>query len=304
MTALPTNMIHTIKNYDVFEKFFFHREKIHLQQNENIENEIDMESFLRYNKWCNSMVDCKEEFWKNDSNELFFFAVVPYCEWQDFEAPTSKNDWILKFPAKWKIVRERFQCQLKFENRLTSSLNNLEKTSIAPSIESNNGSSNATSSKPSTQPDSELRNVYSLIDTKFLQVDSMHAASLINLIKIGDQDMLYNFEKHYFIEYGKFGVVLKNSNWAWFELDLLRASQEDIDFLIKNKKLSISCKHISYEEHLQIVIAKPSWLGKQFIPLFDPLKDVCLLSPPKHAVKESYLKIANDNVNQDTISLF
>jgi hypothetical protein len=40
------------------------------------------------------------------------------------------------------------------------------------------------------------------------------------------------------------------------------------------------------------------------IPLFDPLKDVCLLSPPKHAVKEISLKIVNDNVNQDTISLF
>ena len=84
---MSANMSGEIKNYDFFEQFFFEAEKTFLHSRAKIENENDMESFLIYNKWCKSMAECKEESYYNNSDEKFFFVVVPYCEWQDFEAP-------------------------------------------------------------------------------------------------------------------------------------------------------------------------------------------------------------------------
>lgn len=320
----PAKMIDTIKNYEVFERFFFHQEKTFVHNGETIRNANDMESFLRYNRWCNSMAECKEEFYSNDSDEKYFFAVAPYCEWQDFIAPTCQSEWILKFPSKWKTVRETFRVpaiNIQKSEQKTPSCSSIVQASNV-SRESSSQQNMQDSIVYSVRHDSTLSTLSTLDTfhndipdiphihndendrTFFLQVDSMHAASLINLIKIGDKQMVNDFEKHYFIEYGKFGVVLQKSNWAWFELDLLRASQADINFLIENHKLSPTCKHISYAEYLQIIIAKPSWLGQRFVPLFNPLEDMCLLTPPKHAVKEIHLKIANNDLHRKTISLY
>lgn len=306
------NMSGEIKNYDLFEQFFFQAEKIFLHSRAKIENENEMESFLVYNKWCKSMAECKEESYYKNSDEKFFFVVVPYCEWQDFEAPACRSKWILKFPSKWKTIREGYrvsavsvQKKQKARGNISQEKNVLHGSNSEQSMQDNNQHNMKATLR------SEERSVESCIDsnidrdhTLFLQVDSMHAASLIHLIEIGDKQMLCDFEKHYFLEYGKFGVVLQKSNWAWFELDLLRASQADIDFLIANKKLSTTCKHISYAEHLRIIIAKPSWLGQRFIPLFNPHEDMCLLNPPKHAVKEINLKIANNDLSRTKISLY
>ena len=55
------------------------------------------------------MAECKEESYYKNSDEKFLFVVVPYCEWQDFEAPTCQSKWILKYPSKWKTVCEGYR---------------------------------------------------------------------------------------------------------------------------------------------------------------------------------------------------
>ena len=286
---VPLNMTHTIENYQIFELYFYEREKTFVHA-ARVENERDMESFLRYTQWCKNMTECKEDFYGTDLHEKTFFAVIPYCEWQDFPAAVDQSEWLLKCPSKWRLVREAYTISM------TSQRN--EANSSIISHEASN------SSYAPCQDQSIQYNGAKIHRTLFLQVDSMHATSLMNLVQIGDKQMLWDFEKHYFIEYGKFGVNLQRSNWAWFELDLLRASQHDINFLIDNNKLSPCCKHITYEEHLQIIISKPNWLGKQFIPFFKPEVDIRLLTPPKHAVKEINLKIAHNDLNRENISLY
>lgn len=298
--AVPPNMTHTIENYQVFEAYFYEREKLFVYDTAKIENATDMESFLRYIRWCKNMTECKEDFYCTNLHEKTFFAGIPYCEWQDFQAAIDQSEWTLKCPSNWKLVREAYQVSMSSQKN--------EAKSSGKFFNPHDASHQEQSIENSIQG---ARSSYQQHDinthrTFFLQVDSMHAASLINLLKIGDKQMLYDFEKHYFIEYGKFGVNLQRSNWAWFELDLLRASQEEINFLIDNNKLTQCCKHITYEEHLKIIISKPNWLGKQFIPLFKPQED--LLTPPKHAIKEINLKIAhacdNGDLNRENISLY
>jgi hypothetical protein len=70
--TMPANMTDEIKNYELFERFFFQEEKTFLQRRAKIENENEMESFLKYNKWYNSMAECKEEFYYKKSDDFFF----------------------------------------------------------------------------------------------------------------------------------------------------------------------------------------------------------------------------------------
>ena len=130
------------------------------------------------------MAECKEEFYYNDSDEKLFFVVAPYCEWQDFNAPACQSEWILKFPSKWKTVRERFRvpainiqrCEEKTPNysnivqAKNVSRGSSSQQSIQDSIEY---SVDATVSTVESCRDPDIHNDIHNDRTFFLQVDSV-----------------------------------------------------------------------------------------------------------------------------------